>query len=107
MGLYLGELEQLILLVVLQLGDDAYGVTIRQLLRERSGRDVALATVYTTLDRLDQKGCMATRMGEPTAERGGRRKRYYTVTAVGRRALKQSLSSLRALTAGLGRDFQP
>jgi DNA-binding PadR family transcriptional regulator len=104
---YLGELEQMVLLVILQLGETAYGVTIRQCLRDKSGRDVAMATIYTTLDRLDAKGCLTTKLGESTPERGGRRKRYYQVNAVGEQALKQSLASLRALTSALGREFQP
>ena len=104
---YLGELEQLVLLVILRLEDEAYGVTIRRLLHEKASRDVAMATVYATLDRLEAKACVETRLGEPTAERGGRRKRYYRVNTVGEQALKASLGSLRALTAGLGREFQP
>lgn len=104
--IYLGELEQLVLLAIVQLGEAAYGVTIRQVLRDRSGRDVAMATIYTTLDRLEAKGCLATKLGESTPERGGRRKRFYRVTSEGQSALKQSLASLRALTSGLGREFQ-
>jgi PadR family transcriptional regulator PadR len=103
---YLGELEQLVLLVTMQLNENAYGVTIRRLLHERTGRDAAMATIYTTLDRLEEKGCVSTRFGEPTAERGGRRKRYSRVTATGQRALRDSLATLRALTAGLGKDFK-
>jgi DNA-binding PadR family transcriptional regulator len=106
MSLYLGELEQMLLLVILQLNDEAYGVTIRRTLFERAARDVSLATVYTTLDRLEQKGCVTTRMGEPTAERGGRRKRYYRVSVVGMRTLKASLGAIRSLTDGLGREFR-
>jgi DNA-binding PadR family transcriptional regulator len=107
MSAYLGELEQLVLLAVIQLGEDAYGVTIRQLLRERSGRDVALATVYTTLERLEAKGCLLTRLGASTPERGGRRKRFFRPSARGQQALQASLAALRGLTAGLGKEFQP
>jgi DNA-binding PadR family transcriptional regulator len=106
MSATLGDLEQLVLLALLQLGDLAYGVPIRRMLGDRSGRDVALATVYSTLDRLEEKGYVLTRMGEPTAERGGKRKRYYRPSAAGLRALRQSLGSIRALTAGLDREWQ-
>jgi len=106
MSAYLGELEQLVLLAILQLGDEAYGVTIRRLLAERCRRDVALATVYTTLDRLETKGCVLTRLGESTPERGGRRKRFYRASALGQRALRQSIFALRALTQGLGKDLR-
>ena len=101
----LGELEQLVLLAILQLGDEGYGVPIARLLRQRAGRDLAMATVYTTLDRLEAKGFLASRLGDPTAERGGKRKRYYQVNPAGERALRESLAALTAMTAGLGRRF--
>jgi DNA-binding PadR family transcriptional regulator len=101
----LGDLEQLVLLAILHLDDDAYGVTIAEVLREKAGRDLAMATVYTTLDRLESKGYLDSRMGEPTAARGGKRKRFFRVNAAGERALRDSLAALRALTAGLGRRF--
>ena len=99
----LGELEQLVLLATLHLRDEGYGVTIAQVLREKAGRDLSMATVYTTLERLEAKGFLDSKMGEPTAERGGKRKRFFRVTAAGERALRDSLAALRALTAGLGR----
>jgi len=102
----LGDLEQLVLLAILQLDDDAYGVTIARLLREKAGRDLAMATVYTTLERLENKGYLDSTLGEPSAERGGKRKRYFRVNAAGQRAVRGSLTALHALTAGLGRRFQ-
>ena len=102
----LGELEQLVLLAILHLGDESYGVTIAETLREKTGRELAMATVYTTLERLEAKGLLDSWMGEPTAERGGKRKRYFRVTAAGERAVRDSLAALQALTAGLGRRFQ-
>jgi DNA-binding PadR family transcriptional regulator len=102
-----GELEQIVLLSVLQLGDDAYGVTIRRLLDEKAGRRLAMATIYTTLDRLEHKGYLLSRLGEPTPERGGKRKRYYRVSAAGRRAVKETLAALSALTEGLGQAYRP
>jgi DNA-binding PadR family transcriptional regulator len=101
----LGDLEQLVLLAILHLGDDAYGVTIAEVLREKAGRDLAMATVYTTLERLESKGYLDSRMGDPTAARGGKRKRFFRVNAAGERAVRESLAALRALTAGLGRRF--
>jgi PadR family transcriptional regulator, regulatory protein PadR len=102
----LGDLEQLVLLAILHLGDDAYGVTIAGVLRDKAGRDLAMATVYTTLERLEAKRYLDSRLGDPTAARGGKRKRFFRVNAAGERAVRESLSALNALTAGLGRRFQ-
>ncbi len=102
MGDGLGEFEQLVLLALVRLGDEAYGVTVHEQLERRAGREVALGAVYKTLARLEAKRLVAARIGEPTAERGGRRKRYYRVTPVGRRALSRSLAALHRMTAGLG-----
>lgn len=98
---YLGELEQLVLLAVLHLGEDAYGVPVLQLLRERAGRRIARGALYTVLDRLETKGCLTSRTGEPVAERGGRPRRYYTVTASGQFALAESRRVLVGLWRGL------
>jgi len=97
----LGEFEQLVLLAILRAGEDAYGVPIRDAIVDRSGRDVSLAAVYKTLTRLEDKGLVVARVGEPTPERGGRRKRYYAVTAAGRRSLPQSVEVLRRMARGL------
>ncbi len=102
----LGEFEQLVLLALVRQGADGYGVSICQDLVERTGRDVSVAAVYKTLERLENKGYVASRIGEPTAERGGRRKKHYRVLAPGDRALKSSLAALRRMTAGLGRGFE-
>lgn len=102
MGDGLGEFEQLVLLALVRLGDEAYGVTVHGQLERRAGRDVALGAVYKTLARLEAKGLVAARLGEPTAERGGRRKRHYRVTVAGKRALSRSLAALQRMTAGLG-----
>jgi PadR family transcriptional regulator PadR len=101
MATNLGEFEQLVLLALLGLGQDAYGVTVRAQLERRGGRTVSLGTVYKTLLRLEAKGLVTARFGEPTAERGGRRKRLYEVTAPGRRALQRSLAALRKMSRGL------
>ena len=75
----LGEFEQLVLLALLRLQPEAYGVAIRDEIEEKTGRRVALGSVYTTLLRLEDKGFVATRIGEPTPQRGGRRKKFYRI----------------------------
>src|SRR5438270_6121984 len=97
----LGEFEQVVLMGVLRAGDDAYGVTIRDAILKGARREVGLAAVYKTLNRLEEKGLVTAQLGEPTPERGGRRKRYYTVTAAGRRSLRQSIDVLRRMARGL------
>jgi len=97
----LGEFEQLILLAILRLGDRAYGVTIRTEISERAGRTVAPGALYTTLDRLEDKGLVKARVGEPTPQRGGRAKRFFTVTASGARALARAQHAFQRLLEGL------
>ena len=79
-GGYLGEFELMVLLALMRLGDDAYGVPISLEIEQRTGREVALGSVYAALDRMEEKGLVASRVGDPTAERGGRAKRYFRVT---------------------------
>lgn len=97
----LGEFEQLILLAILRLGDDAYGVTIRAELADRAGRSVAPGAMYTTLERLETKGLITSRMSDPTPQRGGRAKRLVTVTAAGVEALTRALQAYERLLDGL------
>lgn len=97
----LGDLEQVVLLAVLQAGDDAYGVPVQREILRRARRDLTLGTIYKALSRLEAKGLVASRVGEPTAERGGRAKRFYSVTAAGKRLLRQNLFALRRMAAGL------
>ena len=97
---YLGEFEHMILLAILRLGDDAYGMSIRDELEAHAGRDVTRSAAYITLERLVKKGYLATRMGDPTPQRGGRAKRYYVLTSAGREALRESGRALRSLWAG-------
>jgi len=97
----LGELEQLVLLAIARLGDAAYGVSVRREIAARTRRDLAFGSVYTTLARLEEKGFVASHLGDPTPERGGRRKKHYTVSAAGRRALTRSLQAIRAMTHGI------
>src|SRR5204863_8312313 len=99
--IYLGELEQIVLLAVLRLGDAAYAVPILEQIEQQTGRRVARGALYTALDRLEAKGCLRSRLGEPLAERGGRARRYLTVTPAAVRALKQSRLALMRLWHGI------
>lgn len=100
-GTTLGEFEQLVLLALLRQGAEGYGVSICQDIADRTGRDVSLGGVYKVLERLEDKGFVASRVGEPTPERGGRRKKHYRLLAAGQRGLKQSLAALARMTDGL------
>src|SRR5262245_3121622 len=99
--IYLGELEQIVLLAVLRLGDEAYAVPILDQIEKQTGRTIARGALYTALDRLEAKGCLRSRLGQPLAERGGRARRYFTVTPPAVRALKASRLSLLRLWDGL------
>jgi PadR family transcriptional regulator, regulatory protein PadR len=98
---YLGEFEHIVLLAVLQLGENAYGVTVRHEIERRIDREVSIGAVYATLERLQRKGYVASSVGEPTPERGGRSKRYFRVLPKGIAALQQTQRALRAMRAGL------
>ncbi len=98
---YLGELEQIVLLAVMRLGERAYAVPILEQIEEQAGRRVARGALYTALDRLEAKGCLRSRLGEPLAERGGRARRYFTVTPMAVRALKESRLALMRLWDGI------
>lgn len=97
----LGEFEQVVLLAILRLRDDAYGVTIRREIAECTERDPAPGALYTTLDRLEEKGLVASKYGDPTPERGGRAKRYFAVTARGVRAVARAQRAYQRLLKGL------
>jgi len=103
---YPGEFELLVFLAILRLGDHAYGVTIREELERETSRTLTLGTVYKTLGRLEGKGLLETRVGAPTRERGGRRKKLYTLTETGREAAQRSLSDLRRMTKGLEPELE-
>ena len=100
-GEYLGEFEQIVLLAVLRLGTNAYGVTIWEEIEKRSGRAVMIGAVYSTLDRLEAKRFIVSKRGDPTPERGGRAKRFFKLTLGGARALRQSRTILDRMWAGL------
>jgi DNA-binding PadR family transcriptional regulator len=97
----LGRLEQLVLFAVLDLGEDAYGATIRRAIREKTGRSLTTGAIYTTLQRLERRGLVISHIGDPTAERGGRRKKYYDMAPEGLRVLDRSWTEMREMSAGL------
>jgi DNA-binding PadR family transcriptional regulator len=94
---FLGELELMVLLALMRLGDQAYGVPVAQELREIRGRDVALGSIYAALERLENKGWVVSSLGEPTPERGGRARRYFRVTREGLRQVRETRHALTAL----------
>ena len=98
---FLGQFEQMVLLAIRRLGEGSYGLPIRRELEEQTGRSVARGALYTTLDRLEKKGYLTSRMGDPTPERGGRAKRYFQVTPPGVRALDDARRALLNLWHGL------
>ena len=97
----LGEFEQIVLLAILRLGEEAYGVSIRAEIAVCTGRETAPGALYTTLDRLEDKGLVRSRLGDPTPERGGRAKRYFTVTDAGARAVASAQRAYQRLLKGL------
>jgi PadR family transcriptional regulator, regulatory protein PadR len=98
---HLGELEQIVLLAVLRVGPNAYGVPIRVEISERTGRSLTVGALYRTLDRLEEKGYVVSWFGDPTPERGGRSKRHFEVRPGGLRALRASRDALAAMWDGL------
>jgi PadR family transcriptional regulator, regulatory protein PadR len=97
----LTSLEQHLLLAIIALHPNAYGVSLQDHIRERTGREPSTGSIYAALDRLEEKGFVKTRQGEPTKERGGKRKLYFTITAPGQHTLKQSLQAIHSLSQDL------
>jgi PadR family transcriptional regulator, regulatory protein PadR len=97
----LGEFEEIVLLAVLRLEDDAYAIPIREEIRRRARRRVARGALYTALERLEEKGLLSSRMGDPRPERGGRSRRYFRLTARGVAALRVSRRARLDLWQGL------
>src|SRR2546423_13021275 len=97
----LGDFEQLVLLGVMRLDEDAYGAAIRQEIHSRSGRDVSINAVYTTLDRLESKGFLKSWVGDPTPQRGGRRRKFYALRPAGGAALRQAYRAFTTMADGL------
>jgi PadR family transcriptional regulator, regulatory protein PadR len=98
---YLGEFEQIVLLAVLRLGDKAYGVPIRAEIENRAGRKVTVGALYATLDRLEAKGLVYSWFADPTAQRGGRSKRFFKLQAAGVEALSGSKAVFDRMWEGL------
>ncbi len=100
-GELLGSLEHIVLLAIVQLGENAYGMTVRREIEKRTGRDLSIGATYATLERLESKGFVSSSLGEPTAERGGRAKRLFRIEGAGEDALRASQKAIRSMTAGL------
>ena len=103
-GEYLGEFEQLVLLAVARLGADAYGIAILEEIQRRAGTEAAVASVYAALDRLERRSLVASSIGDPTPERGGRAKRFFALTPAGADALQRARGALDAMWDGLELD---
>src|SRR5580704_8770229 len=102
---YLGEFEHIVILALLRLEDRAYGVTVRQEIELRTHREVSIGAVYATLDRLEAKGYVRSRRGDPTPERGGRSKRFFHVTAKGVAAVNRTQRAFQSMSEGLDLGF--
>ena len=98
----LGDLEELVLLAVLRLGENAYGAAIREELKQRADRAVSVSTIYVTLMRLEAKGYVRSWMGEPTGERGGKAKRYFEIRPEGTDALEATRTIRERMWEGMG-----
>jgi PadR family transcriptional regulator PadR len=97
---HIGEFEQLVLLAILRLGDNAYGMTIRKEIETRAGRPTSIAALYLTLERLEEKSMVCSELGEATPQRGGRAKRFFVLNPSGREALRDSMESIRKMADG-------
>ena len=97
----LGEFEHIVLLAILRLGDDAYAVPVGEEIQRHPGRAVSRGSIYITLDRLETKGYLRSRLGDPTPERGGRAKRYYALRPRAVAALRDNRRALVSLWKGL------
>jgi PadR family transcriptional regulator, regulatory protein PadR len=100
-GDLLGSLEHIVLLAIVRLGDDAYGMTVRREIEARTGRNGSIGAIYATLERLHDKGYISSFTGEPTTERGGRSRRHFRVEAAGSEALRASQEAIDRMTAGI------
>lgn len=107
MRLFLGEFEQLLLLALLQAKDETYGGEIRRAIEVRAGRTVSPGAIYTALDRLERRGLVSSRLGDPTAQRGGKRKRYYRLDAAGHKLLVESQRALARMSRGVMPKLEP
>jgi PadR family transcriptional regulator len=102
----LGEFELVVLLTLLRLGNGAWGAAIRRDIHDRTGRDLPVSVVYVTLQRLEKKGLVRSYVGNPTAERGGRRRRHYLIDTPGEQAVGRSFRAFRTLTQGMEQQLE-
>jgi len=100
-GHHLSDFELIAMLVLLRLGEDAYGVPIAREIEEQTKREVKLGSVYAALERLEEKGFVASELGQPTQERGGRAKRYFHITQQGMREVRETRRTLIRLWQGI------
>jgi PadR family transcriptional regulator, regulatory protein PadR len=102
----LGEFEQLVLLALLRLGNGAYGASILREIRDRTHRDVPIGSVYVTLARLEKKKMVVSYIGNPSSERGGRRRKHYVMNDPGQRALGRACRALKAMSEGMQQQLE-
>jgi DNA-binding PadR family transcriptional regulator len=98
---HLSALEQLVLIALMRLDGDAYGITVQSEIAARTGREPGLGTVYAALTRLEEKGFAVSHLGDATHERGGRRKKIFVLSTAGKRVLRESIRDIRVMTRGL------
>jgi PadR family transcriptional regulator, regulatory protein PadR len=98
---HLGTFELTVMLALIRLGENAYGIPIAHEIEVKGGREVSLGSIYATLQRLEAKGLVSSKLGEPTPERGGRAKKYFSVTAKGVREVRETQRALKELWHGL------
>jgi DNA-binding PadR family transcriptional regulator len=103
---FLGSLEQIVMLALVRLGQNAYGMAVRMEIEKRTGRNLSIGAIYATLERLEGKGYVSSFMGEPTAERGGRAKRFFRIEAEGMRALRASQRVIESMSVGLRKRWE-
>jgi PadR family transcriptional regulator PadR len=102
---FLGEFEELVMLAIMRLGSDAYGVSIFETILEFTGKRASTGALYTTLQRLEEKGFISSRLGEATSERGGRAKRYFVIENAGKQAVGSSDEARARLRGNLDLDY--
>lgn len=100
-GVSLGAFEHVVLLALMHLDRNGYGMLVRSEIQRRTGRDVSIGAVYATLDRLEEKGLVRSEIGAPSPQRGGRARRSFTITAKGARAVRDARSALARMSEGL------
>ncbi len=98
---YLGDFEFMVMAAVLRLEGEAYGASIRREIEERTGREVSMGAVHATLDRMERKAYLSSSFGDPTAERGGKARRFFLPTGAGREAFAEAAGAVQSMMSGL------